>query len=372
MSGKIVGNYFICKNEVFIEGRSIGPFTSFTTEDSRDNIFGTANIRMPFYTILKEKSSGDAIGKNVKSYIRIDQQDAQIIMGAHVVVKLRYICGFNGYEMPEIVAFDGFVKNVVCGFPTQIQCEDGAFVLRFGTIAKSWTQETAVKTMMQEIIEVANPKFQEYRDSMKLADDWNRLTVDDKSMEGSFVLSTWKGISPFFALERVMGMYNLYSRVDTDGRLYCGVGITENAKETEQLDTSVNVIDRDISINNGFFDKYRVVVKYISGGKLYEYETGADNGEVVSLPYIKCRDGEIAKQVGDAALSGLRTNSNKGTITTMLYPTVRLFDYVQYKDTLFDDLSGGYYVIGHSYRCDENGFHQVLTVTDKTLVFTGQ
>lgn len=51
--------------------------------------------------------------------------------------------------------------------------------------------------MMQEIIEVANPKFQEYRDSMKLADDWNRLTVDDKSMEGSFVLSTWKGISPF-------------------------------------------------------------------------------------------------------------------------------------------------------------------------------
>lgn len=48
MSGKIVGNYFICKNEVFIEGRSIGPFTSFTTEDSRDNIFGTANIRMPF------------------------------------------------------------------------------------------------------------------------------------------------------------------------------------------------------------------------------------------------------------------------------------------------------------------------------------
>lgn len=110
MIGKIVGNYFICKNEVFIEGRSIGPFTSFTTEDSRDNIFGTANIRMPFYTILKEKSSGDAIGKNVKSYIRIDQQDAQIIMGAHVVVKLRYICGFNGYEMPEIVAFDGFVK----------------------------------------------------------------------------------------------------------------------------------------------------------------------------------------------------------------------------------------------------------------------
>lgn len=83
-----------------------------------------------------------------------------------------------------------------------------------------------------------------------------------------------------------------------------------------------------------------MVVKYISGGKLYEYETGADNGEVVSLPYIKCRDGEIAKQVGDAALSGLRTNSNKGTITTMLYPTVRLFDYVQYKDTLFDDLSG--------------------------------
>ena len=68
MSGEIVGNYFICKNEVFIEGRSIGPFTSFTTEDSRDNIFGTANIRMPFYTILKEKSSGDAIGKNVKSY----------------------------------------------------------------------------------------------------------------------------------------------------------------------------------------------------------------------------------------------------------------------------------------------------------------
>lgn len=54
-----------------------------------------------------------------------------------------------------------------------------------------------MKTMMQEIIEVANPKFQEYRDSMKLADDWNRLTVDDKSMEGSFVLLLGKAYRRF-------------------------------------------------------------------------------------------------------------------------------------------------------------------------------
>ena len=368
---KIVGNYFIAKNEVFVEGRSIGQFTEFSTDDSRDNIFGTAEVVMPFYTILQnEDNASSSVGKNVKSYIRIDQKDSQIVMGARITVKLRYVCGYNGYELPEVTAFDGYVKEVICGFPTKIRCEDGAFVLRFGTINKSWTSATPVKTMMQEIIDVANEKFQEYRDNTNLTAEWNNLSVDPLSFDGEFVLSTWRGISPFFALERVLDMYRLYARVDNYGKLYCGVGISQNDKNTIALSTAVNVVNRDISTENGFFDKYRVIVKYINQGQLYEYETGADNGEVVSLPLVKCQGADAARRIGDSALSGLRSNNNKGTIEILLYPEVQLFDYIEYEDTLFPQLSGGFYVIGHSYKCGAEGYRQRLTVTNKALIYT--
>lgn len=367
---KIVGNYFIVHNEVFVEGRSIGSFSSFSTDNSRENILGTAEISMPFYTILQKESGTPYIGKNIRSYIRIDQKDSQIIMGARISVKLSYTCGYTGYKLPDILAFDGYVKDVICGFPTRIVCEDSAFVLRFGTIKKSWTSATPVQTMMQEITGIANTEFQKYRDNAGLKADWNSLALDSRSFDGEFVLSTWKGISPFFALERVLGMYNLYASMDNYGNLYCGVGISQNDKNTVQLSTAVNVVERNISTDNGFFDKYRVVVKYISKGQLYEYETGSDNGEVVSLPIVKCKGAEDAKRIGDSALSGLRSNSNKGTITTLLYPEIHLFDYVEYEDTLFSQLSGGFYVIGHSYRCDSNGFRQILSVTNKSLVYT--
>ena len=61
----ITGNYLICGNEVFVEGKSIGQFQSFESDETRENIVGTASIEMPFYTIAakaaKEVGRGSTI-----------------------------------------------------------------------------------------------------------------------------------------------------------------------------------------------------------------------------------------------------------------------------------------------------------------------
>ena len=89
----ITGNYLICGNEVFVEGKSIGQFQSFESDETRENIVGTASIEMPFYTIAakaaKEVGRGSAIavqrvGKNTTTYVRINPDDWNIKTGARI------------------------------------------------------------------------------------------------------------------------------------------------------------------------------------------------------------------------------------------------------------------------------------------------
>ena len=63
---------------------------------------------------------------------------------------------------------------------------------------------------------------------------------------------------------------------------------------------------------------------------------------------------------------------SKGTITTLLYPTVSLFDYVDYEDTIYTTLSGRYYVIGRRLTCGKGrGYYQTITVTNSTFLYLG-
>lgn len=73
--------------------------------------------------------------------------------------------------------------------------------------------------------------------------------------------------------------------------------------------------------------------------------------------------------IADAALARLKGNRNKGSITTLLYPFVSLWDFIEYEDTLFPELSSNYYVIGTELNCDDSGYHNVLSVTNEMFYY---
>ena len=338
----ITGNYLICGNEVFVEGKSIGQFQSFESDETRENIVGTASIEMPFYTIAakaaKEVGRGSTIavqrvGKNTTTYIRINPDDWNIKTGARIQVYAWYHDNaVIGQKFEKRLEFDGFIRDVIGGFPTVIKCEDAAFMLRFGTVTQSWPKATPLSSLLQQMCDTANAAFAKYR--------------KDNKLYGNV-------------------------RIESDrARVYCGLGISESESPTVELDTSVNVIARDIVPSDMMFQNFRVIVRYLEDGTMKTIEKGAENGLVYDLPFTPGRNAQQMNTTALSVLAGLRAQRNKGTITTLLYPLVRLYDYVNFNDTIFKSLSGGYYVIGRKVTCGKGkGYRQILTVTNKTFLY---
>lgn len=380
----ITGNYLICGNEVFVEGKSIGQFQSFESDETRENIVGTASIEMPFYTIAakaaKEVGRGSTIavqrvGKNTTTYVRINPDDWNIKTGARIQVYAWYHDNaVIAQKFEKRLEFDGFIRDVIGGFPTVIKCEDAAFMLRFGTVTQSWPKATPLSSLLQQMCDTANAAFAKYRKDNKLTYAYPSLLPDPKSMQSDFVLKPATGVSPYDVLERVIvGMYKLYGnvRIESDkARVYCGLGISESESPTVELDTSVNVIARDIVPSDMMFQNFRVIVRYLEDGTMKTIEKGAENGLVYDLPFTPGRNAEQMNTTALSVLAGLRAQRNKGTITTLLYPLVQLYDYVNFNDTIFKSLSGGYYVIGRKVTCGKGkGYRQILTVTNKTFLY---
>lgn len=384
----ITGNYFICGNEVFVEGQSIGQFQSFSSDDNRKSIEGTAEIKMPFYSMAakaaKSTPQGSSVvvkrvGKNVVTYVRINPDDWKIKVGARIQVYIWYHNNPTlGQTFEKRLEFDGYIREVTGGFPTTIKCEDASFMLRFGTVSKSWTQATKTTALLSEMCDIANNAFAEYRSKNGLTNAVPKLVPAGDSLDSEFVLKPASAVSPYDILMKViLGMYKWYvhTSVTTDNEgneqstVWTGLGLKENTDATVQLDTSVNVIGCSLVPKDMMFDNFKVIVRYLDSGELKSVTKGSENGIVYDIPYTPNRTADQMKQMADSALQGLKAERNKGALIIPAYPLVKLFDYINFTHTIFTELSGGYYVIGRQMRCDNQGYHQILSVTDKTFVY---
>lgn len=386
-TNKLTGNYFICENEVFVEGKSIGQFQSFSSEQTRDNIVGTASVTMPFYSMAvkaaKENSKGSSIavkkvGANVVTYARINPADWNIKVGARIQIYIGYKSNKTlNQKFERRLEFDGFIKEVIGGFPTTIKCEDMAFMLKFGTVQKQWTTATKLSTLVSELCEIANAAFNKYRKDNNFTASIPKLKPSGKSIDSEFVLKLATGVSPYDVLQKVIvGMYKLYGGVNVRGdnnvqqtaNVWIGYGIGEESNSIG-LDTSINVVDCNIVPKNLLFENFRVIVRYLDNGELKKIEKGEENGVVYEIPFTPNKSANDMASIANSALLGLKANRNKGTITTKCYPYVPLFSFINFKHTIFTTLSGDYYVIGREMKCDENGYNQILTITDKTFLY---
>lgn len=361
----MTGNYFVCGNEVFVEGKSIGQFVSVSTNEDRRTIVNTCTVVLPIYAI------GVNIDEASDSKVRALLEGVEIKSGANIEIQAWYHNNeLLEQEFDKITVFKGFIRQVIGGFPATLICEDYAFLLRFGTINKDWKSRTAIKDMIEFLLPISNDAFKKYREKQEFesAGDYPTLSFDPSSVSGDFALKTFKQISPYDALSKLLKLYALYGHVNDEGKVYVGIGIDDIKKETIELSTQTNVIGRNINPTSGLFQSYQVTVNgMLDDGSKYTYKYGDDYGEHQQI-FSPLRTEEGIQQTAKNVMASLKENRNKGTITTKLYPQIKLFDYIKYEDTLLKDLSGGYYVIGHKYTLNENGYNQVCTVTNETFM----
>lgn len=379
----MTGNYFICENRVVVEGNNIGQFVSCNIEDSRDKFSGSAIIEIPFYSIAAKSTNvlglSKKVGKNVITYERINAEAMGIKCGSRIEVYAKYRDN-KALEQTfdELKIFDGYIRDVIGGFPTKLKCVDLLFPLHFGTVTHSWLKATPIKQILSDektgIIPVANKAFEKYRNDNGLKYKWPKLTVDGESADFNVPFRSSYLTSPFEIISSmIIGKMKLFgnARLENDeAMIFCGTARKQTDANTIKLSTAVNVIGRNLVPADAMFANYRVIVTYNAQNDKYsKAEVGSENGTPYELPYYgdKATEKEVMGYA-QSALMGLKTNRNKGTITTLLYPKAQLFDYIDYEDTIFTKLSGGYAVIGYKLSCGKDGYHQELTVTNKTLM----
>lgn len=363
----MTGNYFICENEIFVEGKSIGGFVSFESKENRNTIASTATIKLPLYMIgLK-----NIMGKNFTNNERINIEYYKIKVGAYIEVYAKYRDNnVLGHKFKKLNVFRGFIKQIVGGFPTTLICEDMSFVLRFGKINKSFSKMTPLKDMLSYILPIANSTFALYREKNNLSYNIPKIVTDEsKTADIEFTLNNYKNISPYDALSKVMNLYYMYCNVNNEGKLYVGIGIKDITRKNIILNTKYNVIDRNLKIVNGYFESFKVIVNgRDSEGKPLQVELGDSDGITERIHYSPLNTKAGLLNIANAAMERLKGNINKGSITTLLYPEINLFDYIEYTDTLIPELSSNYYVIGRTLNLDK-GYRQIIEVTNQMFMF---
>lgn len=367
-------NFFRCGNEVWIEGKKILNFVSFVSENTVMKLAETAEITLPFYSIAYLK------GDEIITGSKIDVEGLNIKIGAHIQVYVYYhninygeqvnINFENDPEAGKMLVFDGFIKKIKSGFPTTLVCEDKCFILRFGVVNKDWTQETSIYEGLKVCCDVGNEAFKKYRSDNNLTGDYEEISVADYTATSTFNEKLWQGVSPFEAAQMLMRKFGIYTGIDPEGKLFMGTGLKYTQKKTIKLDTSVNVIERDVSPKNGKFENYYVTVNGYVNGKRTTINVGnKGNGRPIRLNCSSIQTREGLEEFANNAYQGLKGEYNSGTITTLLYPRIDLFDYVNFTDTLFPENSANLYVLGIRREFNENGYHVSSKLTNEEWMF---
>lgn len=361
------GNLFRVGNEVFIEGKSIGRFASVDITEERDSLSGRCTMTLPVYAI------GFRQGLPPAQRIRAALEGINIKPGARIDIDGWFYNNAQlGQQFERLRIFSGFIRQVIGGFPSKIVCEDYSFILRFGTINRDWVSRTKLKDMVDYLCPISNKAFEDYRKAQGFDNpaDFPALSFDSSdSADVEFALQTFKLISPFEALSKLMNMFTLYGTVNTQGKVYFGIGVRDKFKRTVTLATNTNVIGRDIVPTDGLFENYKVVVNALmADGTKYTYEYGDSQGEAHRY-FVPANTVSLTEQTAKNIMARLKGTRNKGTIKTVLYPQVNMFDFVEYTDTMLPELTGNYYVIGRNLSCDtSDGFIQTLTVTNEMFI----
>lgn len=381
-------NHVICKNRVEVEGVDIGQFESFKAQATSRTLGATAVMMLPLYALGTGDTSGRASAR-IRKQLESPNGLQNIVK---VCAKVEVFVWYESWDkdsnafvpFEEIRAFSGFIEHIADGFPAKIFLQDNSFILRFGAVENGWNGDATIQQVVEDCIPIANKGFKEERDKLNFTNVIPDLSysladqnVQAESSEVDF--NNWGGRSPFETIQRLMQTFVLYGGVSTDYNVYVGAGVTESDRPIVNLDTRYNVISRDIVSVDGRFVDYDVkIVGILKNGRQYTATGGfktsksqSEKGEYEKVygetvrGFCTSNNVEDIQAYADRQLNMLKQNRNKGTLTLLLYPKLEILDWFTYNDTVFEEVSGGYYVLGYAFTANERGYFQKVSVTDQ-------
>lgn len=247
-----------------------------------------------------------------------------------------------GYDETIGEVFSGYISKLMADIPVKIECQDAAYLLKRGTVTKSW-KDVKLEALLKAILPSQVP-----------------FTALDVSL-GQFRISK---ATPAEVLAFLKDKYMLKSWF-RGGRLYCGFAYVAELQQTHVIRFERNVVSHDLEYLRK--DDVKLKLKAISmkpDNSKIEYETGDADGEQRTLHYYNVSAATL-KKLADDEIDRLKYEGYRGSLTTFLIPQVQHGDVVDLRSAEYPERDGRYYVRSVTTSFGMNGGRQTIELDSK-------
>lgn len=251
---------------------------------------------------------------------------------------------YLGYDFKNVLRFQGYLTDIKPGTPLKIHCEDEMYMLKRGSLLKSFKDDTKLR----EVLDFAFPDYEVHCPDVVVG----RVRINNESpAKLLFMLNKTYGFKSWFR-----------------GRtLYVGLAWWPELQQNPPPRFTFNhdIISHDLSYQTA--DSVRLRVKAISIGKddkKTEVEIGDPEGELRTLTYYNVPAKSLS-EFAQLELDRMRYTGFRGKFTTFGEPWVNHGDRVELIDRTIPERNGLYIVKKVETTFGLKGYKQVIDLSVK-------
>ena len=393
--------YFNCKIQVLINDQIINNIVSVDTKNDGHQIGATCDIVMPLNSRIYFNNSGSDLSPALPNRYLFNTGD-------HIIVRALY----EGYESHGndgiwVKLFDGFLYDFYETTPVKIHCVDYIYWFNIGTYGADYvTTKKLTKTGKVQKGSIKGGEGKQWK-SIQFADllqdivDWVNDQIDGWNEENGTTISNVELIRPNLDFNLVdISFINMSAAAVLewlkrelgfnislmDNKLYANVASFTN--NTVKLSTDVNVLESNLQSTNltkrheqsckganSVFLRLKVKAYFEKdNGTRDSVEVGDPNGKLVECYFYKVSKGTLVEyptgsgqmvpenyiKFANEALNQAYQKRYTGTVDTLLYPVINLFDKVTYNDIRYPDRNGDYVATAIDVSLSDRGFHRKI------------
>jgi hypothetical protein len=291
---------------------------------------GTCTIKLPLSGVLK---SSNNVSTPVNTATLLSKGDI-------VTVKLRY------ENMPEIIAFEGYVSEIDRTQPLVIECEDASWLFKRVSVKKAFQKINAIR-LVEELLQGTG---------VALAEEVRRenlqLTLDQVQIQDQTVARV---------LKELKDNYLLSSWITRDARLYVGLQYGYRGKVVK-YDLQKNIVKADSLKWQDKEDK-KVLLKvtaFSKGGNKIEREFGDKDAPQRSMVLYDVDSPAEIESLAKAEWERYRYAGFRGDFETLLYPEVHPGDIAEITDKRYPERSVRYLIASVTTSFGMSGCRQKI------------
>jgi hypothetical protein len=350
--------FFNAHVSVIIGDKELKTVSSIHASNSSENLGAKCDVMVPLNCRIEYV--------NGNHEFLTDQTKNLFVVGDAITITAWY----DGYD--PVTVFKGFIYDFEYGTPTKIMCTDYIYFFNLGRFG---AQRLLVKKNKKSKVSVpsigASFKSIKFKDLLQKLIDFTNDTIDDQTTDTdhvqlitpvpdfTMVNLTFAQMSPAAILEWIKKELGINISL-SGNHLYANVA--SNTLKVVKYDTTINVLKSTLQRPNSVFTRYKLKAWFIrEDGTKDSVEVGDENGTLKEVWFFKVeRNSTLYNKMANDALQKYKQVKYNGSVTTLLYPDVDLFDKADYHDYRYPAKNANYVVTGVDIHIDAAGYRRDL------------